>query len=101
MNSPEVKAFIHKHSVLFWYTPEDRKENISLDFLVEHILNYGSSEAIRELFSIIGVDEAALIFFRNTAHDERKRGNYFDLVYNYFNLYFKRHACRNPFERAV
>jgi len=41
MNSPEIKQFIHEHSNLFWYTPEDKKEEISTEFLVETILNYG------------------------------------------------------------
>jgi hypothetical protein len=42
INTPEVKAFIRKHSSLFWYIPEDKKEDISLDVLVEVILNWGS-----------------------------------------------------------
>jgi two-component SAPR family response regulator len=37
MNNPEVKAFIRKHSSLFWYIPEDKKEEISPDVLVEFI----------------------------------------------------------------
>ena len=44
MNSPEIKAFIRENSALFWYTPEDKKEEISPEFLVETILNYGSME---------------------------------------------------------
>ncbi len=34
MNSPEIKAFIRKHSALFRYIPEDKKEEISEDVLV-------------------------------------------------------------------
>ncbi len=41
MNSPEIKEFIRQHSNLFWYTPEDKKEDIRPEFLVETILNYG------------------------------------------------------------
>lgn len=37
--SPELKSFIHEHSSLFWYTPEDSKENVSPELLVEIILN--------------------------------------------------------------
>ena len=28
MRSQEVKDFIRENSYLFWYTPEDKKENI-------------------------------------------------------------------------
>lgn len=92
MNSPEVKAFIRKHSVLFWYTPEDKKENISLDFLVEHIINYGDSEAIRELFSVVGLDEVRQILESTT---DTRQGNYFPEIYNYFLKYTQRYAPSN------
>jgi hypothetical protein len=38
MNSPEIKAFIRKHSSLFWYIPEDKKEEIK-QFLVDKALD--------------------------------------------------------------
>ena len=31
VNSPEITAFIRENRTLFWYTPEDKKENISLE----------------------------------------------------------------------
>lgn len=89
MNSPEVKAFIRKHSALFWYIPEDKKEDISHDVLVEFILNYGSLEDVKMLFKIIGIEEAAKVFFRA---EGRRKLNYFPEVYNFFFLYFKKHA---------
>jgi len=39
MNSPEIITFIRENTALFWYTPEDKKEAISPEFLVETILN--------------------------------------------------------------
>ena len=57
MNSPEIKQFIHQHSNLFWYTPEDKKEEISLKFLVETILNYGDISAAVQLFHLVGIQE--------------------------------------------
>lgn len=89
MNSPEVKAFIRKHSALFWYIPEDKKEDISPDVLVEFILNYGSLEDIKTLFKILGTEETARIFFRAKG---RRKLNYFPEVYNYFSLYFRKYA---------
>ena len=54
MNSPEIKEFIREHSNLFWYTPEDKKEEISNEFLVETILNYGDKESVLHLFQLLG-----------------------------------------------
>jgi len=89
MNTPEVKAFIRKHSELFWYIPEDKKEDISHDVLVEFILNYGSLEDVKMLFKILGIEEAAKVFFRA---EGRRKLNYFPEVYNFFSLYFKKNA---------
>ena len=89
MNSPEIKEFIKEHGYLFWYTPEDKKENINHEFLVETILNYGDLEAIKKLFTVVGLKETARIFFNATG---RKKLNYFPEVYNYFSLFFKKHA---------
>ena len=47
MNSPEIREYIRKHSSLFWYIPEDKKEDISEDVLVEFILNYGTMEDVK------------------------------------------------------
>ncbi|MEI6435579.1 MAG: hypothetical protein WCP32_12090 [Bacteroidota bacterium] len=62
MNSPEIKAFIRENSSLFWYTPEDKKEEISLEFLVETILNYGDMGSDKTLIRILGVNETSRIF---------------------------------------
>ena len=97
MNSPEVKSFIRKHSKLFWYISENQKENISLELLVEHILNYGDMEAVRELFSILGIHVAAGHFFNSINLSERRKGNYHELTLNYFTLLFNRYAPSNTY----
>ena len=88
-NDPEIKAFIREHSSLFWYTPEDQKENISLELLVETILNYGDMDAVRKLCSLLGVSETARIFF---GAEGRKKLNYYPEVYSFFSLVFKKYA---------
>jgi len=93
MNSPEIKAFIKEHGFLFWYTPEESKEHISIEFLIETILNYGDLSSIKKLISIIGIKETAKIFFEAKG---RKKMNYYPEIYNYFSLFFKKHALRNP-----
>ena len=89
MNSPEIKAFIHKNKALFWYTPEDKKENISLEFLVETTLNYGTLNEIKTLIRILGVQKTAQIFF---SLEGRKKLNYYPEIYNFFSLFFSRYA---------
>ncbi|MBW6481382.1 MAG: hypothetical protein K0B37_18305 [Bacteroidales bacterium] len=89
MNNPEVKKLIRKYDYLFWYTPEQEKENISLDMLVENILNYGDMDAIKNLFETLGLQKTAEIFFNATG---RKKGNYFPEIHNLFTLYFKKHV---------
>jgi hypothetical protein len=97
MNSPEIKSFIRKYSDLFWYIPTDKKEDISQDVLVEFILNYGDMEAVKELFSIIGIEVAANHFFNSTNLSERRKGNYHELTLNYFSLLFNRYAPSNTY----
>jgi hypothetical protein len=92
MNSPEIKQFILEHSNLFWYTPEDKKEEISDEFLVETILNYGNLDDIRQLINIIGIEELSTIFFNIQG---RKKLNFYPEIHHFFSLLFKRYAQRN------
>ena len=89
MNSPEIKEYIKEYGYLFWYTPEDKKENIKPEILVETILNYGDMDAVKKLFALLGIKETAEIFFNAT---ERKKLNYYPEIYNYFSLFFKKYA---------
>ena len=93
MNSPEIKRFIKENSVLFWWIKEEAKENISVIFLVETILNYGNEKSVKKLFDLVGIEKVAEIFYSNT---NRKRVNYFPRTVHYFNMYFKKHVQRNP-----
>jgi hypothetical protein len=90
--SDERKQYIAKHKSLFWYTPEDKKEEISDSLLVETILNYGSLEDVKELIKIMGMDNTANIFF---AAKGRMKANYYPEIYNFFNLFFTKYAQRN------
>lgn len=89
MNSPEIKEFIHNHSNLFWYTPGNKKEDISLELLVETILNYGNMDEVKALIKIMGIKEISQIFFGAKG---RKKLNYYPEIYNFFSLYFTRYA---------
>jgi hypothetical protein len=92
MNSPQIKSFIQQHSNLFWYTPEDQKENISEEFLVETILNYGDIDAVKQLIALLGIERLSEIF---NALQGRKRLNYYPEIYNFFSLLIRKHAHSN------
>jgi hypothetical protein len=89
LHSPAIRAFIREHSYLFWYTPEDKKDEISEELLVETILNYGNLDDIRKLIDLLGIHQVAGIF--RTA-DKRRKMNYFPEIYNYFLRVFERYA---------
>jgi hypothetical protein len=89
---------IRRYGNLFWYIPEEEKENISMAVLVETILNYGDLEAVRRLIDIAGINSVADIFFRQTAN---KRVNYYPQVSNFFTLYFNRHAPGSSDSAAI
>ncbi|HEX7585548.1 MAG TPA: hypothetical protein VF373_12725 [Prolixibacteraceae bacterium] len=92
MNSPELKEFIHQHSNLFWYTPEDKKEEISPEFLVETIMNYGDLDAVRNLIHIMGIKQLSEIFY---SLEGRKKMNYYPEVYNFFSILIQKYAHSN------
>jgi len=95
MNSPEIKEFIRQHRALFWYIPEDKKEDISEDVLVEFVLNYGDIEAVKSLFSLLGIEKVAEIFFNSINLSERRKGNYHELTLNYFTILFNKYAHKH------
>ena len=92
MRSPEVKKFIDDHQYLFWYSPAPKSETVNDDLLVEMVLNYGNMEQLRELLTVMGIKNVAKIFFDSINLSERRKGNYHELVLNYFTLFFNRYA---------
>ena len=89
MPNSTLSQFIHDHKQYFWYTPEDKKESISPALLLETILNYGTMDEVLELIQLLGVREAARVFFSASG---RKKLNYYPEIYNFFSLIFKRYA---------
>jgi len=89
MRTQELKDFINEHQALFWYSPGNKSENVSDELLVESALNYGTMDEIRNLFNIIGLQNAAMIFKNMNG---RKKLNIYPEIRNYFKLYFNRYA---------
>ncbi len=92
MNSPEIKQFIREHSALFWYTPEDKKEEISHELLIETTLNYGELNDIKRLVEIMGMERISEVFFNL---EGRKKLNYYPEIFHYFSLLFRKYAHRD------
>lgn len=90
MNDDRRLQFIHYNKPLFWYTPEDQLDQISDEFLVETILNYGDLDQVRELFDILTIQKVAKIFHKQTG--EGMRSNYKPRTQYFFTHYFKAHA---------
>jgi hypothetical protein len=93
--SPELKQYIAKHKSLFWYTPENKKEDISPSLLVETILNYGDMDAVKQLFQLMGIENVAKVFFDDVNQSERKKNNYYPEIYNFFSIVFSKYAQRD------
>jgi len=89
MNSPEIKQFIREHSNLFWYTPEDKKEEISNELLIETVFNYGDLNDIRQLINILGMEQLSKVFYSLSG---RKKLNYYPEIYHFFSILIKRYA---------
>ena len=90
-NSPELKALIRKNAHLFLYSKDSEKENLPLPVVLEFFINYADKEDIKELFRIVGIKNAAAVFFEQIKN-WGNRSNYFPELQNYFIHYFKRYA---------
>ena len=62
MRSEALKQYIRDRGTLFWYSPGDKGETVTDELLVEHILNYGTMDDVRELFRIMGLGQVAAVF---------------------------------------
>ena len=85
----EIKKFIQENSSLFWSIRPEEKVNISVNALVEAVLNYGNEKSVKRLFDLISIKKTAHIFYQQISG---KRSNYNKRTKHFFQLYFKRHA---------
>jgi hypothetical protein len=90
-NSPALKALIRKNAFLFWYSKDSEKENLPLSVVLEFFINYAKQEDIKALFEIVGIKNAAKVFFEQIGRSERAANNYDGLSRNYFTLLFKKY----------
>jgi len=83
---------INKNRQLFWYTPEEKKQDISDALLVERILNDGSLDDYRDLISALGGKRVAEVFFSTKG---RQKNNYYPEIYHFFSLLLSKYAQRD------
>ena len=83
------QELIKQNSFLFWWVPEDKKQSLSLDSVVEAILNYGNSGSVKQLFDAYGIQKVSEIFYRQISG---QRTNYLPQTIHYFTLYFQKYA---------
>ena len=86
MSREQIRA---KHKSLFWYIPEDEKQNISDALLVERIPNDGTLDDYRELVVALGGKRVAEVFFSATG---RQKQNFYPEIYHFFSLVLKKYA---------
>jgi len=89
MLPPALHRLVVENRPLFWSIAETELGNISSELVVETILNFGSLKSVKQLFEVMGTDQAAKIF---ASQQSLKRNNYFPQVSHYFNLYFESHV---------
>lgn len=82
-------AFIKQHADLFWYTPADKKEDISDALLVERVLNDGTLDDYRTLLKVLTPQRVAEVFFAATP---RQIGNYYPEIRNFYSLLLSKYV---------
>ncbi|MDP2930649.1 MAG: hypothetical protein Q8N56_03540 [bacterium] len=85
-----VGDFVKERKYLFWSTKN--YDGLSNEAVVEGVLNYGNMNDVRELISLLGIQEVARIFREKSKKSKMGRQNYRLEVINYFNLYFNKYA---------
>ena len=89
VHNSEIKKFIRENSSLLWWVNPEEKMNISINALVEAVLNYGNEKSVKKLFDLVGIKIVADIFYRQISG---KRSNYHQRTKHFFQIYFNRHA---------
>ncbi len=84
--------FIRDRKPLFWDVGFGDLKSLSEEAVLERVLNYGSFDDCKELLGILGLEEAARIFQKES---QMSRSNYLPAIKNYFTLYFEKYVSKN------
>lgn len=88
-HNSEIDKFIQENSSLFWWIKPEEKMNISINALVEAVLNYGNEKSVKRLFDLVEIKKVAEIFYQQISG---RRSNYHQRTKHFFQIYFKKHA---------
>ncbi len=87
-------SLIEENKLLFWYFDKTQLNVMSDSVLVEFILNYGTIQDVKALFEVLGKENVAREFGSKIKNE---RNNYFPMVRNFFDLYFRKNVPKYPF----
>jgi len=82
------REIIKRNPYLAWDVADIN--NLSINSILERVLNYADWNEVMELFNIIGIKEASNIFYNRIK--ETNRSNYLPKIEHYFDLFFKKYA---------
>ncbi len=82
-----VNNIIKNKPYLAWYVKDPDK--LSEESVLEHVLNYGNWEDVKQFIKIRGLTETAILFNKSL---EGKRTNYSPAIKSYFYRYFNNHV---------
>lgn len=91
----KLRGIIKDNPYLIWYTKN--YDELDERAIVEAVLNYGDLEQTKQMIKIMGVEEAAKVFYW---HDSQPRCNLHKLSRNYYRHYFEKYAPRYFNSRA-
>lgn len=82
-----IRDFIEERPYLVWSTRN--YEKLSIEAIVEAVLNQGDWNDFKQLAKLLGLKEVATVFRQGL---KKKRCNYRPPIKNYFQLYFNKYA---------
>jgi len=83
----KAREYVAKHRHINWYSDPYQLDESAI---VEGILNYGTWDEVKQVFSWFGKKTVADIYHSSTSKSFRH--NFHPLVKNYFDLYFAKNA---------
>ena len=83
----KLRSLIKGRPYLAWYVKDFKK--LSVESIVETVLNYGQWQDVQKLMKILGICETRDVFDRVVS---KKRSNIRPQTENYFKEYFARYA---------
>ena len=92
------EQYIELHKNMFWYTPANKKAEISDSLLVETILNDGTLADYKVLLQVLGPKHVAEVFF---AAEGRQKKIYYPEIHHFYSLLLSKYVHRDLDKEAA